>query len=932
MTDTHNTTHIISTTYSEDDEAALISGEYGSPETAEFFEPVLDSFAAPGTIAPQVLPCLVETLQQQHLLVLNGSEMLNRPALSRHVAWSLRTTLQQQAQSSKPFHIPVLEWYPGTAPRNPIIALQHHTHPSIFILPRLMPHHIGYNLPRLHEAAATRNHYVIAQTDVPMSRWQLPEEAHDYWHDMTSLTYRSNDLADVLIQRLTATYQHRALVGTPGTLSRDDVLVGSETIRSVAARLRTPRHIDMLVTLLAREPHLPNEDALLALITLVRDNRRILEHWYLQVLTPREQLFALGLSLFEGMFDDQIFAAIEAVVEQAWQHRDASLRALDYCDLEGLRHCFNFVKTRDARLKIESIVPQQRRLLLEIAWEHYRRQILAALPVLEHLVTNATRESTTTLRWDLYGTPARCDQVCRVVGETLGDIGLISTVAVQDTLLRLIAHERPAAQAVAARTMARWYGDGRARELAAMFQRWQREQRVIALISGVVKERQKEQIARETAQSYIRATIALMVGYAAQYDAPGTLSSELGTRTGRLSEDRHPLVRSRFRDETLALVVPLHAVQLRHVLRDMTAHIDMHPSLAHSLACAYWNTPAALLAVLEEWYDECVRHRPRRTNRRVITLRETLLATVVRTYGEIRYDQRSGSDTINAAEAFRRIQRVLAHERHPFVRGIVFVALHRLTRHHFGTIEQQVQHFIPTISERERDRVVTILTHLYLEQRTQQPGGDDTIEVDGATYPVWIYAPRPLTEVEQVVFRWLKDDGQSEAQEVALAASVAFVRVLEKAERRRINQLRRQYQRDAAEAESEAAEAAEAAQSEIPDAGVLVPSAIAGASLPSAYVEEFVPWFVTIDAKQYRPVIRGLLTEALEQSTASRDAMVFVLNKWHRTSDDDLHNIANRLERALSLIEGGFVPLLIVGGLVLFALFLLVRLILSLVF
>ena len=88
-------------------------------------------------------------------------------------------------------------------------------------------------------------------------------------------------------------------------------------------------------------------------------NEKDIYNWY-KKLTPREQLIAIGLSFFDGLFEDQFFAALEEVVESAWKKRDASLRALDYCDLDvpSLRKFFNFIETTD-----------QRRFI-EVRWEH----------------------------------------------------------------------------------------------------------------------------------------------------------------------------------------------------------------------------------------------------------------------------------------------------------------------------------------------------------------------------------------------------------------------------------------------------------------------------------------------------------------------------------------------------------------------------------
>lgn len=84
-----------------------------------------------------------------------------------------------------------------------------------------------------------------------------------------------------------------------------------------------------------------------------------LSNWYHQKLESRERLLAIGLSFFDGLFDDQFFAALEEIVEKVWQRWDTSLRALNYCDLENLHDFFNFTETKDQETKIAIRFPKR---------------------------------------------------------------------------------------------------------------------------------------------------------------------------------------------------------------------------------------------------------------------------------------------------------------------------------------------------------------------------------------------------------------------------------------------------------------------------------------------------------------------------------------------------------------------------------------------
>lgn len=138
-----------------------------------------------------------------------------------------------------------------------------------------------------------------------------------------------------------------------------------------------------------------------------------------------------------------------------WQRRDPSLRALDYCDLDNLLNFFNFTETKTQGTFVEVRFPKQRQMLLKVAWGSHRRQILAALPILVNLVKNSVRR----FEQELYGSSVRCDQLRRVISETISDIGLISSDAVEDTLINIAANEDIRVQTVAAQAMALWRDD-----------------------------------------------------------------------------------------------------------------------------------------------------------------------------------------------------------------------------------------------------------------------------------------------------------------------------------------------------------------------------------------------------------------------------------------------------------------------------------------
>ncbi|KYC34574.1 hypothetical protein WA1_51200 [Scytonema hofmannii PCC 7110] len=629
-----------------------------------------------------------------------------------------------------------------------------------------------------------------------------------------------------------------------------------------------------------------------------------IHNWYYHQLNPREQLLAIGLSFFDGLFDDQFFAALEEVVESVWQRRDTSLRALDYCDLDNLRSFFNFTETTTQRTIVEVRFPKQRQILFKVAWGSHRRQILAALPILVNLVKNSVRH----FERELYGSSVRCDQIRRVISETISDIGLIASDAVEDALLNIAADENITVQTVAAQAMASWRDDEKKelvvdenkysqidQQLFETLQRWQHEARINSLVDAILKKQDQEK--SEKPLDYIRATIALTVSYAALYDPPDELSPKLCDLLKQLVSELNQLVRNRVFTHTLPRVVPQHLVKLRSILRGMLRVIDDSVlAVADSLALAYRFRPNDVLETLNLWNSECKRTRPERVLAKV-TPREALLATVALTYGKIKCDQRVGPLTVQ--QAVEHLQNILSEELHPRVREVALFAIGLQAYRAFEQVEPQLQDLISEITQKERQEVADILTEIYLDQRAKLRNGDKYIEVDKKQYPVWLNSTRPSTSVERAMLRWAKNDQNAMAQQVATHASANFVKKLEQEEERQIKQLREG--RDPLERE--------------PKPVYADPIIVGGQPPQDWYLGKLIPWLATRNAENYRAAIRNLLPEGLRQRQLSREIMNFVLRKWNDAPDNDVKTISGRLKPGLWLAENlGWLAALGVGG------------------
>jgi hypothetical protein len=78
-------------------------------EETDFFEPNLEPFKPPRFISPSITPQILEIIRKNRLLVLGGSDAVDKSALIRYFAWYL-SEVDQQVPSIGENKILILEW------------------------------------------------------------------------------------------------------------------------------------------------------------------------------------------------------------------------------------------------------------------------------------------------------------------------------------------------------------------------------------------------------------------------------------------------------------------------------------------------------------------------------------------------------------------------------------------------------------------------------------------------------------------------------------------------------------------------------------------------------------------------------------------------------------------------------------------------------
>lgn len=809
---------------------------------------------------------------------------------------------------------------------------------KVFLIHAITPQNINNDLSKLRESAKTN--FVIATTDYPRARWTGMGLDDCWWQPEIHDLYTQKSLADSLWNKLN--FNTKLLLKSvinPSSLSEityEDITkteLTHEDITKIKEFCFEQLSDKKIVTFVGINncarilnqldiSQKISQEKLTEIFALANNQRESLKKWYNIYLSSREQLLAIGLSLFDGLFEDQFFAALEKVVEDVWQKRDASLQAIDYNDLINLSNHFEFadfivetnqldgfkfVQTQETenQLVFRKIVlnrSDERRLLFEVAWDSHRRQILTTLPTLVNFIKESVQSNRSD--WELSGGAVRRNQLYNVIIETISDLCLVSkntTGKVQNALLELAAQREIAIQDVAARSINRWYQYVRGQEfeqelfktlqqfyyltiskqkeliddrkkrdsqpikkqrkfifvfldfLINLFSRFFKsftldlateKPELISKYSDYIGETNFTQLIQnleelifknclltseiilglssvyrsnylwenkpnsdEIREDCIGATIALAVGYAARDDLQNSshLRAEFLNWLKELSESRFPLVHVYFGYHTLFYLVPLYLEQLKDWLKEVTQkHIDvLNHAIALSLANAY-NVPgnrATIRQLLEKWEQES---SPSNEWRNRLRKQEALQKTVVLTYGLIEYPN---NDELTVNQALSRLEKILNNKPSSLVRVAVVSAICNLAFRYFNNIEVKLQNLVDSFRSNEKEKLVKILTYIYLEQRANLSGGNDEIKVNERSYPIWIDSERPLTDIERTMYRWIRkiepkvpknqvrepeqqQANKTAAQKVALATFTSFAANLDQKEEQLIQELK----------------------------------------------------------------------------------------------------------------------------------------------
>jgi hypothetical protein len=703
----------------------------------EFDQPNLELFVSNDDFNDDFVQEIIGIIQQQRLLILGGDNDIDKTNLALYLAWYISCDGGRS----------VKRWQHNSEPQRIDVVLQEEEDKTVYIFNQVLPRNIGYYLDRIHDAAISKDHYVIITTDEHKSTWKFSEkEEENFWEELdldNDNIYKLDCLVKTLVQRLNKEgelLRHALQINEEKSQFIKNML-GNLTFEEVARSLQVPNRISRFVSSLKDEcesrTKLLNTTEVNNLIEKVKkDNRMAFLHQWYHILDENGQLFALGLNFFVGLLQKQFFAVIDNIVENIWRKKYIpSLQGFDTGDFKkhNLLYFFSLIPIKESDEKrIETQFSNQRLMLFKPAWEEHSQKILAALPIFENLITDSVKPDSASINADLYGTEKRRRQLRKMLREVLSDLVCISPMDITNKILRRLAvHSNEGVKIVAAYALARWRDSECGHD----------ENRLVKTLKTWIEEIEKIKD-KDDEKNEILATIAITVGYAAAYYVKrNQLDDELSGLFLKLSSYQDNRIRRQFFNRTLPMVVSQHIVPLRQRLLDMTQRLDLIQAISSSLAYAYQFQPKEVLKTLDLWK----KNQSDLSQKGNASPLEKVLATVALTYGKIECDEKN----LTASKTFEHLQTLFANteKTHSFVRHAIIVAIGIRLFQKWEVVESQLLKNISDL-EHERKLFVEILTLIYLNS------SDEDKEV-----------------MREIMFRWAKD----ESEQIVLLAKQALV-------------------------------------------------------------------------------------------------------------------------------------------------------------
>lgn len=741
----------------------------------------LDDFLPPTFPESDAIPVLLRLLRQNHLVLIGRAEpddLEDKRTFARHLA-----ACHQQSSG-----LPVREWISDQAPGAQRLDyhLRQTDEPTIFVLNDMHPVDVDHDLSALVTAARNNSHFVIATTHSSRHVWANIDPQH--WCSVANGDAYSAEYLERLLRR--ELEDHAS--GFPDFLKahlENDELVPGTRIRHAAMRIHHPLRIMTFAQELGQIPLPQDISEIHERLEALDGSRNALRKWFLR-LDHDEQVLTLGLALFHGLFDDQMFAGVERLIESIWRRRDPRQKTYDYTDLIQVGAYFRLEGIRHGRPFRIEVSPDHLQELFQLAWDFHRRRLMSSLPALVEIARDAVRdrprldigedpeqdapareteesieEAARATRWyrtqtgvELFGSPRRNRQLRASISAALAQIGELSIEAVKVVLRNLGTDGYRGSQEIVAQTVSRWREStptNLASQLFDLLRDWERA-RV-----------RKELGVSDQDKSNLGTTVALALGYAGRFDPPNALHEELVDLLVKLATRNEEVsIRSALRDPVIPRLIAWHPRKLAATVEGHLAlHSELRLAVAQGYAEAYAHRTTEVMELLDTWHEQVLSDSLEWATKCGVGV------IVARAYGFIHPSRDSTGWTLEAI--LERLRAFLSQERNREIRHAAFAAAFSQFQGNLADGALPLRRLVDETSLlADRPYLMRLLARLYLDERLKAGPGEDVVSVEGKSYDLWITAesPRPLTGVELCLYQWLLDGSHPVTQQIATEA------------------------------------------------------------------------------------------------------------------------------------------------------------------
>jgi hypothetical protein len=670
---------------------------------------------------PRFTDQLIDQAKKEQLVLLGGNGGFDKGQLLRYMAISLKFDGLEVKECSDFTDFHSLSG-----------AIQEETGRCIFVLYNLTAESINFRWQDFKALTRKKDHIILSSTETTYDAWRFQSDnVEPGWFQVPD--------TDLYAKETLLKYLEAALTRKNLTLSIKPEFV--------VEKLTAIEQLDIFVDLVAKSDRkdYPAEMQRLMEISMIEDQGDF-NAWYYG-LPEFQKLIVLGITLFDGAYEGQVFAGFDRILQASWKHRNHQLRSIDYEDIIPLK---SYIKT-EGRI-IQGKLEHQRKKIIRLAWNTHRRYILSALPVLMDIASASANKDEFDL--DLFQSTNHRSRIRRIISDTLSDIALHSFEDGNQPLLLLASKDNALVQTVTAMAISNWRSIDAESEkrMYEVLDLWQED-----TADGLLTADKEEEVQRRLL-SNVRGAIALSLFFASAYDQPNTLSSGITDLLLKFLHNNETAIINRMQF-TVDNITDRHPVSMQYHLRNHFLQYDYYiRPAAYGLVKACNNGQyEAVRNILEDWlkYHKSLPDTP--GGKDAFGHKECVLTAIILTLQYLDYDAEQQAYSIE--NAHKLLEELRKNNHNLYIRQYLLDAIIKLAQEMHAGKEHRSIETIVNLDAKEREAVVQIFRSNYLEQREELEGGDYRVLLEEKWMDGWKEpGKRPVTKVEALIKTWEDKD------------------------------------------------------------------------------------------------------------------------------------------------------------------------------